>query len=110
MENQTHSCYDVPYDIFLLLLPSLVHLPLLTFTFILLSIQYFWIQHDVFIFFIILMYSILCYLIMYIVLLNICVYILYICIFSCTMGGSSSGGKSGCLVTGRLLVRSPGSA
>jgi len=25
-------------------------------------------------------------------------------------GGSSSGGKSGCLATGRLLVRSPGSA
>jgi len=27
-----------------------------------------------------------------------------------TVGGSSSGGKSGCLATGRLLVQSPGSA
>jgi len=36
------------FVIFLLLLPSLVHLPLLSCTFIILNIQYFWIQHYIF--------------------------------------------------------------
>jgi len=40
-----YFCYYMPYAKFLLLLPSLVHLPLLTCTFIVLNIQYFRIQH-----------------------------------------------------------------
>jgi len=70
---------DMPHAILLLLLPSLVHLPLLNCTFIILNIQYFWI-HKIYsplhlVFFFYLYYVYIHY--VYHAILNIYIYILF---------------------------------